>query len=410
MKTSKAFASVALPLIAVSSMLSAAKNNGNGAACEPTPPAACNPDACCRTYCMGPENYGVNAAVNPRTCNGDWVVNIAGFYWNAHQEGLEYAITNDSQQEGWRDTLSYVNARSEGPKFDWDFGFKVGIGYNTTCDGWDFGVNWTWYQGKANSKVEADTNDNTIMLAYLSNYGDVNTYPLATDAEAHWKLKLNLVDIELGREFWNSKRVALRPFIGLRYASIQQDYNVKYKGGSFSVRDTGGLIVLDDAQNDEIKMDNDFKGFGVRAGLNSVWNLGCGWGIYGDLALSMVYGRFDIEVDEESRQAASPHAKTNFTEYENSFRASRYMSDLAIGIQWSSLFCDCQYGLTVALGWEHHMFINQNQLYRFNQKIQQFEADNNGTPTQIDVTNPEINQMRGDLDTQGWTLSVTFDF
>nr|NGX47543.1 hypothetical protein [Chlamydiota bacterium] len=99
MNINKTMVAVALPLIAVSSLLPAARYNKKD--CEPAPPAACNPADCCRTYCMGPENYGVNAAVRPRTCNGDWVITVAGFYWNSHQDGMEYAVEskvkNDSE-------------------------------------------------------------------------------------------------------------------------------------------------------------------------------------------------------------------------------------------------------------------------------------------------------------------------
>jgi len=367
----------------ISSMLPAARNNGKGMGCEPTPPAACNEDSCCRTYCMGPDNYAVNAPVNPVTCNGDWVLNIQGFYWNAHQEGLDYAITNDVLADAWHTDATYVDAESKTPDFDWDFGFKFGIGYDTTCDGWDFGATWTWYKGKANDHIEAEQDDNDVIIALLSNHPTEFLLSLATDVKSHWELDLNLVDLELGRKFWSGKRLALRPFIGFRYASIEQDYDVEYKGGDFT------------PLNDKVKMDNDFTGFGIRAGLNSVWNLGCGWGIYGNLALSSVYGRFKVEIEEEARESQSPYDKTKYTDYKRHFRANRLMTDLAIGVQWSALFCECQYGFTIALGWEQHIFLNQNQLYRLNR---------------FELNIPFIEQLHGDLDTQGWTLSVTFDF
>ena len=96
--------------------------------CAPTPPAACNPDSCCRTYCVGPDNYAVNAPVNPVTCNGDWVVEVAGFYWKPYQENMEYAVYNELTEEAWTEGFDYINAHFENPNFKWDFGFKLGIG------------------------------------------------------------------------------------------------------------------------------------------------------------------------------------------------------------------------------------------------------------------------------------------
>ena len=158
------------------------------------------------------------------------------------------------------------------------------------------------------------------------------------------------------------------------------------------------------AFNDKVDLDNDFKGVGLRAGFNTVWNFGCGWGLYGNLAASIVYGRFSLDHDEEIREASSPHNKIKILETEESFRTSRAMLDLALGVQWASLFCDCQYGFIVQLGWEHHLFFHQNQLWRVNRIGDLLDAFPNLEGENV------FSQRRGNLDTQGWTLRVQFEF
>ncbi|NGX59174.1 MAG: hypothetical protein KR126chlam3_00321 [Chlamydiae bacterium] len=162
------------------------------------------------------------------------------------------------------------------------------------------------------------------------------------------------------------------------------------------------------AFNDEVDLDNDFKGVGLRAGFDTIWNFGCGWGLYGNLAASIVYGRFSLDHDEEIREASSPHNKIKILETEESFHASRAMLDFALGIQWASLFCDCQYGFTVQLGFEQHIFFHQNQLWRVNRI-----GDKPFDPTDA-FPNPSgenvFFQRRGNLDTKGWTLKVQFEF
>lgn len=402
MNINKKMAAFALPLIAVSSMLSAASYSKQN--CEPSPPAACNPDDCCRTYCLGPENYGVNAAVRPRTCNGDWVIGVAGLYWNAHQDGMEYAVDSKVQSSTPEDRVRIIDAEYLNPSFDWNWGFKAGLGYNSTCDGWDFGIVWTRYNGSASSHNEAENDDNHTLLPLWTNFStnpnDNNVViPIfATDIQTQWNLNLDLVDLELGREFWNSKRLALRPHIGLRIARVKQSFEIEHKGGSWS--ETG--MTGDVAQSNKVDLDNDFKGIGIRGGLNSVWNLGCGWALYGDTALSIIYGRFHVDHDEMNRDTAAPFSKSKFFESKDTFRASRLVADLGLGIQWSSLFCDCQYGLTVKLGWENHLFLDQNQMWRVT-KVGYLDDPS------ADYSN-SFSQRRGDLDTQGWTLAVIFDF
>ncbi|NGX37847.1 MAG: hypothetical protein K1000chlam2_01010 [Chlamydiae bacterium] len=385
----KTLTAVALPLIAVSTMLSAARGQKN---CEPTPPAACYPDDCCRTYCMGPDNYGVNAAVRPRTCNGDWVVTIAGLYWNAHQDGMEYAVETEVIPTSQSERNSLINANYKNPDFDWNYGFKFGIGYNTTCDGWDIGVVWTNYNGKASSHDEAEEDDNRTLLTLWSNFSiDGNEPTFASDIQTCWNLKLDLVDIELGREFWNSKRVSFRPHIGIRYAALRQSFEIQHKGGTWS-EETPHL-------NNTVDLDNDFKGTGIRFGLDSTWNFGCGWAIYGNFALSILYGRFHFDHDEQNRLAVAPFTKLKILEADDGFRVSRLATDLSLGVQYAALFCQCQYGIMIRFGWEQHLFLDQNQMWR--------------VVKDTDDTSPLTNsfhQRRGDLDTQGWTLTFRFDF
>ncbi len=392
----------ALPLIFSATSAFAAHN------CTPASPAPCNVDMCDCTYCLGPVKEHGNMPVRPHTCNGDFVISAAPLYWNAHQDGMEYAIDTHVKNPGFNDDIeerilelnNLIDAEYETPDFKWDWGFKIDLGYNTTCDGWDFGVVWTWYRGKANDHIEAAIDDNHTLIPLWSAFSTIMGSVLyATNIETHWKLQLNLIDIELGREYWTSKYLSFRPFVGLRIAFIDQNFEIQHRGGSWSEFQTIPAF------NDEVDLDNNFKGVGVRAGFDTVWNFGCGWGLYGNLAAAIVYGRFSLDHDEHNRKASSPHDKIKILEAEESFHASRAMLDLALGIQWASLFCDCQYGFTVQLGWEQHLFFHQNQLWRINRIGDTF---NNGLPNNTGEN--VFFQRRGTLDTQGWTLKVQFEF
>ena len=396
----------------------AARNNGTSG-CAPTPPATCYQDECKHCYCLGPENYGVNAPVCPKTCNGDFIITVSGFYWNAHQDGMEYAIDNSVQFPDVLETTVSTNnpeiqalntqVQSEylTPGFDWDFGFKVGLGYCTTCDGWDLGVTWTWYRGKANDSIDYGEDDNHTLLPLWSAFAPAQGAILyASQIDTHWKVQLNLVDFELGRGFWTSKYLSIRPHVGFRVAFIDQKYEIEHSGGSWEEREAA---PLQDPFNNFVKLDNDFKGVGIRSGLDSYWNLGCGWAIFGNLAASIIYGRFDVDHDEYNREASAVHGKIKVLELDDSFRASRAILDLALGVQWATMFCDCQYGFTVRLGWEQHLFFDQNQLWRVTRigDVSRGEAQAalpNNTGENV------FQQRRGDLDTQGWTVTLKFDF
>jgi hypothetical protein len=392
---------------------------GNMDACMPEPAAPCySLDTPPCDYCLGPENVAGNPAVRPYTCDGDIVIEVAGFYWNAHQDGLEFAIADSVAAPAT--TLSnpselnnLIRAEYLNPKAKWELGFKLGLGYDSTHDGWDLMLLWTHYRGRAKKEADIDLDDNSSLLplwsAFSTSAGSlgtgINNILYATNIEAHWKLRLDLVDLELGREFWSSKYLTLRPHIGLRYAWIRQDLDIMHQGGAFSAVAPSSEDVFQQAMNNEVDLHSKFKGIGVRAGLNSTWLLGRGFAFFGNAAISIVYGRFSVDADEENSLAQSPFSETQILDTDEHFRSSKGMTDLAFGISWSTMFSDCQYGFTLALAWEHHLFFNQNQFWRANRVgggALLFQPNNTGQNV--------FSKQSGDLSTQGWTLSAVFEF
>ena len=317
-------------LLGLSSSLIAAQNNDH---CAPEPSATCYPDDCKRCYCLGPENVIANAPVCPFTCDGDVSISVAGFYWNAHQDGMEYAIDNRVRNNVTGATLNSITAFTDAndefnnlidssyltPDFKWDWGFKLGLAYCSPCDGWDIGVYWTWYRGKAFSHHEAEPDDNHVLLPLWSAFswppGGIN---FATDIRTDWRLQLNLIDIELGRNFWTSQYLSIRPHVGIRVAYLEQDFDIKHLGGNLEALTIlvigGNGWGLQSALNNEVHFDNDFKGVGLKSGLDTTWNFGCGWSLYGNLAASIVYGRFNVDHHEWNRLATGDHAKTRVLE------------------------------------------------------------------------------------------------
>ena len=391
-------------LLALTGMASALC--GAETCCEMAP-AACYPDSPACAYCVGPDS--VNPSVRPLSCDGSWLVTLEGLYWNSHQDGMEFAVDNSvfvPADPGFffelEELNNLVDAEYLNPHAKWEFGFKAGLAYNSTHDGWDIGVTWTWYRGSASNHVEAEADDNHTLVPLWSGFLHEN-FPAtainilwARDIEAHWTMSLNLADLELGREFWVSKYLSFRPHIGIRYASIDQNYSLCHKGGLWTNPNFVDPIVA----NNEVNMRNEFHGIGARGGFDTVWNLGRGISLFGNTALSLVYGRFRVNHDEWNREALSPHSKTRILETEDHFRASRAMTDLVLGLQWSTLFGQqCQYGFTLGLAWEHHLFFDQNQLWRVNRVGASQQVGENA-----------FYQRRGDLDTQGWTLTMQFEF
>jgi len=321
----------------------------------------------------------LNPSGRPQVRDGaDLFINIDWLIWQAHENGLGYAVKTSSSQTV---TNALYRSSERNLSFDWDCGFRFGFGWNTPRDGWDLSATWTWFHNKAHDDI---TVGSTKMLLPVFSYEPSNTTINGfRSADAKWWLKLNLIDLDLGREFFVSKWMTLRPFIGLRTGWIYQTNKVTFGKATPSSSQTG--IYMKDKNN--------YWGLGLHSGLDSEWGLGAGFSVFAKAAASLLYGFFQIDSYETQLLSSSRNDTVN---NKDSFRVDRAMTDLALGLRWDTMLSDDRFHIGLQAGWEHLMFFGQNQFKRF----YGMALSNAGAF----VAN------QGDLTIQGWTLSGRFDF
>ena len=349
-----------------------------------------------------------NAPLNPKTCTGDKVVIAGVLYWNANQEGLEYAIQTQTTVPVLNPTLDEIeelnnlrDAQYLAPHPHQSYGYRLGLGYQYPCDGWDIGVTWTHFHTSSFTEIETNIDTTFLLIPLWSAFAPAQGSVLfARGIKSSWKLKLNVIDFQLGREFWTSKTLSLRSFIGLRYANINQALDLRQRGGSWSPRMSPEQMPF----NNLIELDNDYKGVGPLAGLDTTWRLGCGWGLFSNWASSILYGRFNLSNHEENQLIISPYDKIKILQTKSRFRASRAVLDWMLGIEWSSIFNNRSYAVTGRLGWEHHLYFHQNELHRVNRSGDTAMVLPNNTGENL------YDQRRGNLGTQGLTFTLKIEF
>jgi hypothetical protein len=338
-------------------------------------------------------NGMINPPARPVVKDGvDLFIQGDALLWQASETGLEYGIKNSNGTE-------YVNnGRILKPHFEWDWGFKLAAGYNMMHDGWDLFLQWTrFYTDNDEHGTTAGTNG-TIFPSFVNQADpsfvtDPLLNPISTgfqDASAYWKLRLNILDLELGREFYVSKWLTLRPHAGLRSAWIRQKLNASYSNGFTSIGRTvsAAKIVTHNKNN--------FWGMGLRGGLDGNWGLGSGFSIFSDLAAAILLGHFKVVQYEFDTISSPASTRLNVSE---KYRAARVTLDLDMGLRYDHTFANDSYGLMLQIGWEQHMFFSQNQLKKF-------MGINNGVYNYSGL----FESSQDDLNTQGVTFSARFDF
>lgn len=310
--------------------------------------------------------------------------------WKVKQDGLAYTIKNDAPIN-YQLTNNYPNEDAEVKHFDfsWAAGFRAGLGYHFSPKKWDLALDWTWYQQHTHSNTHAN-DDQGLFAIWMAptGLGNDRTAPfsLCLKSKAKWNLHYNVLDLDLGRFCRISRFFSIRPHGGIRSAWIHQDYRIKYIDFAVPGAPASGFERVD------VSLENDFWGWGIRAGFDSAWIMWKSWSIFCDAAYSLLWGNFHLSNKEvDVLRSLSPVLNIDLKDDYHSLKSN---FECSMGIRWDWMFNHDRCHFAFSLGWEEIIWFNQNQLNHL------ANADN--------VV--QFFKEHGDLGLSGLTFNVRFDF
>jgi hypothetical protein len=298
----------------------------------------------------------ITPSVAPKVRDGAGLIFTADFiWWKTNISGMEYA-TSGVVDVGFIDVpfgKSTKRGHVSQPNFDFEPGFKVGAGLDFAYDGWDLYANYTWLNGdtERNSISSHRGKGARTLLPIVHDFGFDSTVNIGKE-KSQWRQHFNVVDLELGRNFFISRHLTLRPHFGLKSAWIHEKLKLQY-------------VENDPLFTGEQTRKQTLWGIGTRAGLNTVWHFSRNWGLYGDIAATALWSDFHIKAkDKETNKVllVSPttlNTKEVITEVTPLF-------ETGIGLTYMAWFDNDQYLLQVAAGWEEQIWLDFNHFIDFN--------------------------------------------
>lgn len=297
-------------------------------------------------------------------------------WWKAEEDGLTYTYKTDNPTG----LSSTNNIRLEEMDFDWDYGYRVGGGFNIPHDQWDIYFCWTHLDTSSRTHKNGDGDG---LFPYWAFPNGVAGGSFFEKAKAKWHLFLTMGDLELGRDFYVGKYLSVRPFLGARTAWIDQEFKISYLNAPF---------IPGNTLNDFPNMKCNYWGLGPRAGIDMQWWITRCFNIYGNAAISILYGEFKVDQKEEA-EIVGLDMEFEPLQFHDSYHMARPITDLGIGFGWDSRFVDDRLHVGLRVGWEQHIFFDQNQFIRF-----------------VSSSTNSLLTNRGDLALEGLIASLRLDF
>ena len=315
----------------------------------------------------GRTNYPSNFQVE-----GGWNLFVFGEYlfWTANDDGLYFAQTGFQNETLASPPDGSINFKGKLKKVepDWQSGARIGFGINFPKNGYDIVGLWTWFKNDSHTSARG-------ALIPLWAEPDFVPFAPATHARGTWNLDLNVLDLEWGRSSWFGGHFSLRPFFGLRGAWIDQTLRVNY------------TYATTPAIASTVRSNADFRGGGMRAGLDTRFAFPAGFAIYGLASGSLLYGQLGngLNITEDGLTIAHTH---------NHLTKGISSVQLGFGLGWDTHFYKDRLHLELHVGWESNMWFKINQMNHYMNQL------SNGSYFKED----------GNLSTQGIVAGGRFDF
>ena len=331
---------------------------------------------CCEEPKPGPFGFAFPVDMGV-SCPRDFYIHVDGLAFQAKQDGMDIGI-----YDGNGTTDPITNGRVYGfssDHTDWDYnpGMRFGMGFYLDHDAWNIDFNWTWLNITNYKHANATTGGGVIIPSWLTGAGT----PSGAEggrSSAVWKAHYNTLDGRLTKPYHVSRYLIFNPHFGIRAAWIDQHFSVDYGGTGAATRTIH-------------HGDNDFWGLGTRAGLDTDWVLGKGWWLFGNIATSILFGKFEID---QSMNYGSGLSNDDGFDIEYDYYQNTPNFELVVGLGWGKFFDKNKYYIALRAAYEFHEWWDQLNMLRFFSGGPQYAHD---------VVS------RGNLTLNGFSLRVQLD-
>ncbi len=321
----------------------------------PKGPCDKSPEPCCDEPKAGPFafNYPMDLGI---ACPRDFYVHVDGLAFQAKQDGMEFAIRDSSAGASASAAAPLTNGEFIGfdsTHSDWDYnpGMRFGVGTYMNHDAWNVDFNWTWVNITNYKLANATSSGSGLIPLWMLGSGTTPTTSTISTG-AVWKASYNVLDAQLGKPYNVSRYFVCAPHFGVRAAWIDQHFSVRY-GSSVTQNSTTVTNPIHHG-------DNDFWGFGARAGFDTDWIIGKGWCLFANVSGSMIFGKFDVEQNLDPSSNATDGMTASRQFYQNVPNM-----EMALGLGWNQSFDSNRYRVSMRAAYEFIEWFDQLNMRKF---------------------------------------------
>lgn len=294
----------------------------------------------------------------PEQAASSITVDLSYLLLRARNEGLAYAFQGNLVYSPGADANLIRTGNTIRPGRIWSSGSRVTIGWNQNITDWNSLATWTYYQNTTKNNYSyppiqgsiVNTIDEGLYSYWTVDYSTAST-PVGNvggflELHADWRVVYNMISWDLGKVFYVSGNIQLRPKIGVKSGWIHQYFDNELKRPAR----TGSI------KRQQVICHNNFWGIGLSSGIDSNFQIGAGFFISGEFNLSLLSGRTNtrriLNLDTPGLELLRAE---NWTDRVQQIAPG---TELTLGLGWLKQI-DSQKQISISLSWEEIFWWNQ---------------------------------------------------
>lgn len=326
------------------------------------------------------------------TSGTNWMINFDILLWHAKSGGTDWVLVTDSAVYPFTGYMKDCG-------YDWDWGFRVGIGKTFCHDGWDLDLEYTRFHTADSSKVSADFTTPPGTDAAEGNAGPSGS----SNGSFTSHINYDNIDLILGKAYFTSSRLALHPYLGIKTSWINQKerlYTTNYINALETFLPSSGNV------DTNLTSTCNFWGIGPKVGSNLSWYFSRKFKFLGLIEGALLQGYFKTSQNQWIGVTPTNSAQTTTT-IDLDANTRRYIptARMMLGLGYGTCVRNKKDYFEISLNYEVNYF------WRVNQFINESDSD----PANISISDKEpvrfnISRLSEDLSFYGVTLELKYMF
>ncbi len=258
---------------------------------------------------------------------------------------IELLVMQASQETAstWATVVATDEFSEKNNDFGWDAGFRGGFTFETESFA-DIKLYWTHFSTDSDAKIPIA--GHLVIPEFFSGFlsGDI-----FFGAKQNWDIEMNMVDLEMSHQFNIAKNISLRPMIGIKGGTINQNIDTQWQAVLYNATE---------------KVESNYWGIGPNFGISGMWNITETLNFMSSLAAAFMWGEWDVKDVYKRPSVPGLVDPTTITTKMSGSELGTLALNYFVGLNWSPKALP---RVNVGIGYELQYWANQVRLPTFEQ-------------------------------------------